>query len=130
MDIQDRIDVAIDRVTHGRAVMSFPVNIETDVDCVLSDCAKEIDQLRARVAELELDNWKLAEEVGRTDVRIKSAGIHERRRITELEAENALLMSELSAGTGHSHRCKRCNLDYTPGKNESENCPECEYDGK
>jgi hypothetical protein len=53
VDLLQRIEVAIDRVTSGtRGLMTVPVDA-TDVDVVLSDASAEIARLRARIAELE-----------------------------------------------------------------------------
>lgn len=46
MPLTERIEAAIERITHGQAAMRVPVEA-TDPDVVLADCQTEIERLRA-----------------------------------------------------------------------------------
>lgn len=52
-------------------------------------------------------------------------------RCERLEAMNVRLRNEIRDADDHrhSHKCRRCRYAYTPPRNESEDCPACEYDG-
>ena len=54
MPLLDRIDVALRRVTNGEGQMRVPVEA-TDPDVVLFDCKREIERLRAELAEAKRD---------------------------------------------------------------------------
>jgi len=51
MPLVERIDAAIERITHGQAAMRVPVEA-TDPDVVLADCQREIERLRKFVGRV------------------------------------------------------------------------------
>ena len=54
MPLLDRIEAAMHRVTNGEGQMRVPVEA-TDPDVVLYDCRREIERLRAELAEATRD---------------------------------------------------------------------------
>jgi len=95
----------------------------------LAEARAEADKLRALRKELRrivkrhaTENALLVERLAERDAQLAAQRERDGR-----DAE--LWRAHIAGGCAHSHRCKRCNLPYTPAPNQSEDCPGCGYDG-